>query len=174
MSDLCGEVDLLTTQATFATTISARVYVTGNASAPCPVCAAGQCSAGKNAGGACEPVGAGGTSPDCPPTDANFLGALTVPITQLSTGTSTITADSSGEFCDGETAPSGLGLPAARSLTEMGAGFGSSGSLLGMRLAGTFCIPRTGSFLDGLAGLPAVGAVSQRGELDLSQLLSLP
>lgn len=43
-----------------------------------------------------------------------------------------------------------------------------------MRLAGTFCIPASGSFLDSVAGLPAVGAVSQRGELDLTQVLGLP
>ncbi|HEY8516516.1 MAG TPA: hypothetical protein VIS07_13475 [Candidatus Binatia bacterium] len=173
-TDLCGEVDLLTTRATFATTISARVYLTGNLTEPCPVCVNGQCSAGANAGGACTPVGAAGTSPDCPPADATFFGALTVPITQLGTGTSTITADAEGTFCEGQTAPGALGLPDARVVTESGAGFGSSGSLLGMRLAGTFCIPATGTLLDVLAGLPAVGAVSQRGALDLTQLLGLP
>lgn len=169
-SDLCGNVNLLTTQATFATTISARVYLT-NPAEPCPICSGGTCSAGANAGGACTPVGALGTSPDCPPTATAFLGSLTVPITQLGTGTSTIAADSSGLFCEGQTAPGALGLPAARQVTERGAGFGSSGSLLGMRLAGTFCIPATGTFLDAIAGLPAVGAVSQKGELDLTQLL---
>lgn len=173
-SDLCGNVNLLTTEATFATTISARVYVTGNPAQPCPVCSGGACSAGSNAGGACEPVGALGTSPDCPPSDASFLGSLTVPITQLGTGTSTLTADASGLFCSGQTTPGALGLPAARQVTENGAGFGSGGNLLGMRLAGTFCIPPTGGFLDAIAGLPAVGAVSQRGELDLSQILPLP
>jgi hypothetical protein len=170
-TDLCGEVDLLTTQATFSTIISARVYLTANFAEPCPVCAAGACSAGANAGGACTPVGDSGTSPDCPPSDTAFLGALTVPIAQLGTGTSTANADASGQFCAGQPAPGALGLPAARSVTERGAALGSSGSLLGMRLAGTFCIPRTGSLLDAFAGLPAVGAVSQRGELDLSQLL---
>ena len=173
-SDLCGNVNLLTTQATFATTISARVYLTGSTAQPCPVCDGGTCSAGTNAGGACAPVGALGTSPDCPPTDAAFLGSLTVPITQLGTGTSSLAADASGLFCSGQTAPGALGLPNAREVTENGAGFGASGSLLGMRLAGTFCIPASGSFLDSIAGLPAVGAVSQRGELDLTQVLGLP
>jgi hypothetical protein len=173
-SDLCGNVNLLTTQATFATTISARVYLTGDQAQPCPLCASGACSAGKNAGGACEPVGALGTSPDCPPADTAFLGSLTVPISELGTGTSTLDADASGLFCSGQSAPGALGLPAAREVTERGAGFGASGSLLGMRLAGTFCIPSTGTFLDTVAGLPAVGAVSQRGELDLSQVLGLP
>jgi len=172
-TDLCGEVDLLTTQATFATVISARVYLTGNTAAPCPVCTGGTCSAGKNAGAACTPVSAAGTSPDCPPTDATFFGSLTVPITQLGTGTSTLTADAAGNFCAGQTAPGALGLPSARKITENGAGFGQSGSLLGMRLAGAFCIPATGGLLDSLAGLPAAGAVSQKGELDLSQLLPL-
>jgi hypothetical protein len=174
LTDLCGEVDLLTTQATFATVISARVYLSGNVTEPCPVCTGGECSAGENAGGSCTPVGAVGTSPDCPPSDATFFGSLTVPITQLGTGTSTLTADAAGNFCAGQTAPGALGLPAARRVTENGAGLGSSGSLLGMRLAGTFCIPPTGSLLDAFAGLPAVGAVSQRGELDLSQILPLP
>ena len=173
-SDLCGNVNLLTTQATFATTISARVYLTGNPAEPCPVCASGTCSAGRNAGAACEAVGALGTSPDCPPADTAFLGSLTVPITQLGTGTSTLEADASGLFCDGQTSSGALGLPAASEVTENGAGFGASGSLLGMRLAGTFCIPASGGFLDSVAGLPAVGAVSQRGELDLTQVLGLP
>ena len=65
-------------------------------------------------------------------------------------------------------------MPGVRAVTENGAGFGSGSSLLGMRLAGTFCIPATGGFLDTLAGLPAVGAVSQAGELDLGQILPLP
>src|SRR5207245_1034979 len=136
-------------------------------------CSGGTCSAGKNAGDPCAPVGALGTSPDCPPADTSFIGSLTVPITQLGTGVSTLTADASGRFCSGQPAPGALGLPAARSVTENGAGFGSSGDLLGMRLAGTFCIPSTGGFLDGIAGLPAAGAVSQRGQLDLSQVLPL-
>lgn len=174
LTDLCGNVNLLSTQATFSTTISARVYLTGNLQEPCPVCTDGTCSAGKNAGGACEAVGGLGTSPDCPPNDASFLGSLTVPIAQLSTGTSTLTADGDGKFCSGQVAPGGLGVPAVRTVTENGAGFGQSGSLLGMRLAGTFCIPATGGLLDALAGLPAVGAVSQKGELDLGQILPLP
>lgn len=173
-SDLCGNVNLLTTEATFATTISARVYLTGNTAEPCPVCTGGTCSAGKRAGQACEAVGALGTSPDCPPADASFLGSLTVPITQLGTGTSTLTADAAGNFCSGQSAPGALGVPSVRRVTENGAGFGSGGSLLGMRLAGTFCIPSTGGLLDTIAGLPAVGAVSQRGELDLGQILPLP
>ena len=173
-SDLCGNVNLLNQQATFATTISARVYLTGNNAQPCPVCTGGTCSAGKNAGAACAPVGTLGTSPDCPPADTAFLGSLTVPITQLGTGVSTITADASGKFCTGQPAAGALGLPAARSVTENGVGIGQSSSLLSMRLAGTFCIPATGGFLDTIAGLPAVGAVSQSGKLDLGQILPLP
>lgn len=174
-TDLCGEVDLLTTQATFATVISARVYLTGDLAAPCPVCASGVCSAGANAGGTCTPLGDAGTSPDCPPSATAFLGSLTVPIGALGTGTSTAGADAAGTFCAGQPAPGALGLPAARSVTVRGAPLGRTGSLLGMRLAGTFCIPPTGGgLLDVLAGLPALGAVSQRGELDLGQLLGLP
>lgn len=173
-TDLCGEVDLLGLGATFSTVISARIYLTGNPTDPCPVCSGGTCTSGKNAGGACTPVGAAATSPDCPPADASFFGSLTVPITQLGTGSSTLTADAAGEFCPGQSAPGAFGLPAARRVTENGAGFGGSGSLLGMRLAATFCIPPTGGLLDTLAGLPAAGAVSQRGELDLSQVLALP
>jgi hypothetical protein len=173
-SELCGDVNLLNLQATFATTISARVYLTGSTTTPCPVCTAGTCSTGKNAGASCTAIGALGTSPDCLPNDTSFLGSLIVPITQLGTGTSSLSADASGDFCAGQPAPGAFGVPTAREVIETGQGFGAGSSLLSMRLAGTFCIPATGGLLDTLAGLPAVGAVSQGGDLDLSQVLSLP
>jgi hypothetical protein len=171
LTDLCGEVNLLTRDATLATTISARVYLTGDVASPCPRCVSGTCTAGENAGGSCVAVGDVGTSPDCPPTDTSFLASLTVAIPELTTNAATAVADASGDFCAGQPAPGAFGLPAARSYVETGAGLLESGSLLGMRLAGAFCIPPTGGFLDAIAGLPAPGAISQRGELDLSQLL---
>jgi hypothetical protein len=171
LTDLCGEVNLLSRDATLATTISARVYLTGDVASPCPRCVAGVCTAGENAGGSCVAVGSAGTSPDCPPADASFLASLTVGIPALTTNQATAVADGSGDFCAGQPGEGAFGLPTARSYVETGAGLLESGSLLGMRLAGTFCIPPTGGFLDAIAGLPAPGAISQRGELDLSQLL---
>src|SRR5581483_413171 len=96
LTDLCGSVNLLNQQATFATTISARVYLTSNPTSPCPTCEGGLCTAGKRTGLDCTPIGPANTSNDCPPLDTQYIGALVVPIPQLTTGTSTLTADAQG------------------------------------------------------------------------------
>ena len=43
LTDLCGSINLLPPSATFATALSARVYLTSNETQPCPICAAGFC-----------------------------------------------------------------------------------------------------------------------------------
>src|SRR5690606_37762155 len=86
-TDLCGRVSLLPLGATLTSTLSARVYLTGDTVAPCPLCVDGTCTGGKNAGESCTPLGSESTSIDCPPLDETFLATLTVPVTSLSTDT---------------------------------------------------------------------------------------
>lgn len=174
LSDLCGDVNLLNQQVTFATTVQARVYLTQNPDSPCPTCDAGVCTGGKNAGKACTAIGPANTSNDCPPSPGSFLGALTIPFPDLTTGTSTLTADANGDFCAGQSAPGAFGLPSARTIVERGQGPGGGGNLLSMQLASTFCLQKAGGLIDGVANLPGPGAVSAAGTLDLSGLLPLP
>jgi hypothetical protein len=171
LTDLCGQITLLPSpSANLATALSARVYVTGGHPTACPVCD-GTCSYGKNAGLPCAPLGSENTSPDCPPDDASFVTALTVPIASLTTGTSTVT-DASGLFCPGQITAGAFGLPAARTVSETGVAPGGGSSALAMTLVGTFCVPASGNpLIDFIAQLPAVGAVSAAGETDLSQVL---
>jgi hypothetical protein len=174
LTDLCGQVTLLPPGANLAAALSARVYLTLDAESPCPQCVEGACTAGKNAGQPCTPLGSENTSIDCPPNDASFVTTLTVPIASLSTGTSTLSAPD-GFFCPEQTVPGAFGLPDARTVSEMGTPPGGGGSLLSMTLAAAFCVPESGNeLIDGLANLPGPGAVSAAGELDLSGVLPLP
>jgi hypothetical protein len=173
LTDLCGQVNLLPPSADLATALSARVYLTSSQFFPCPQCIDSVCTHGKNVGEACTPIGSESTSIDCLPDDAAFLTTLTVPIESLTTGTSSL-SDPNGLFCPGQTNPGGLGLAAARTITEAGTPPGGGGSLLSMTLGATFCVPKSGSLLvDFPAQLPGPGVVSAPGELDLSQVLPL-
>jgi len=118
----------------------------------------------------CTAVGPAGTSIDCPPTSSTFLAVLNVVVPQLTSGTSSLSAGD-GLFCDGQTMPGAIGLADARTVTENGAGPTLSGTSLQMNLAGAFCIAPTGTFLDGIASLPGVGALSAVGQVNLTGLL---
>ena len=171
LTDLCGQVTLLPPAANLATALSARVYVTGGHPTPCPVCMGGVCSYGKRDGEACTPLGSENTSLDCLPDDVNFMTALTVPIASLTTGT-TMLSDPAGFFCPGQLAAGAFGLSAARTVSETGVPPGGGTNALAMTLGATFCVPASGNALvDFLAQLPAAGAVSAAGQLDVSQVL---
>lgn len=174
LTDLCGAVHLLPPGATFSTALSSRIYVTGNAASPCPQCIDGACSAGKNVGQPCTPIGSTNTAIECPPNDGQFFGSLTVVLPQLGTGTTTITADANGIFCDGQTVPGAFGLPNARNVTETGSPPGLVGGQVQMNLAGAFCIPSASPFLNTVGGFPGPGAFSAAGALDISGLLPFP
>jgi hypothetical protein len=117
-------------------------------------------------------VGSAGTSPDCPPTSSTNVTTNTVVNTALTSGESTLSS-SDGFFCAGQSAPGALGLPAARRVTEQGSGptLPLFSTALSMNVAGTFCIEQTGTFLDAIAGLPAVGALSTGAEVDVADVL---
>lgn len=171
LTDLCGQVSLVPPTATFAAALSSRVFLTLDAESPCPRCEGGLCNAGAREGLPCTPLGSAQTSLDCPPTEATFLSTLTAVIPALTSGESTIAA-SDGFFCDGQSAPGAIGLAAAREVTEQGGGPTLSGlTSLQMSIAGTFCIEATGTFLDSVAGLPAVGALSAGAEVDITDVL---
>jgi hypothetical protein len=48
-----------------------------------------------------------------------------------------------------------------------------SGDLLNVTLGATFCVPRGNTLLDGITQTPYPGAVSVKGQLDLTQALPL-
>jgi hypothetical protein len=170
LNDLCGRVDLMPTQATFAAALSARVYFTANAGSPCPRCLAGVCDSGERAGQACTPVGSAQTSVDCPPLLSTYLTSLTVIIPELTTAEAS-RESTDGFFCEGQPAPGAIGFSSARRVSEMGVGPGGSANALEMTIVGAFCVPPTGTFLDPLLNFPGVGAMAVKGELDLGGLL---
>jgi len=187
LDDACGEAGA-DGSVTLRLQLSARLYVTMNPDEPCPVCVGGTCSAGPRVGLSCTPVGSKQTSIDCPPDPLTFFTSLTLPISSLTTGTSTMVEHDSqfcpasptptlgGEqrFCVRPTpTPSAFGIAGAGRITETGAGLLGGGLSTSVTLAGLFCVPPTGTFLDTAAELNGPGAVSATGSLDLSSVLPL-
>jgi hypothetical protein len=170
-TDLCGQVTLVPPAATFATALSSFVYLTLNADSPCPRCESGVCNGGERAGLSCTPIGTQLTSVDCPPERSTFIATLNVVVPELTSGTSTLTAPD-GFFCDGQMLPGAMGIQAVRTVSETGTSPALNGLSLEMNLAGTFCIPPSGTVVDVLGGLPGVGALSAVGQVDLTALLA--
>ena len=91
---------------------------------------------------------------------------LNVTVPQLTSGMSSLSSDDDGIFCNGQMVPGAFGLSGARMVSESGAGPTLSGlTTLEMNLAGTFCIDASHTTLDGVAGFPAVGAISVVSEV---------
>jgi len=187
LDDACGEVTV-DGNVTLRLRLAARLYATGDPDSPCPVCSGGTCSAGPRAGESCTAVGSKLTSLDCPPDPGVFLATLTVPITSLTTGTTTL-VENGGMFCaapptptlGGERrfcvrptpTPAAFGIAGAGSITEAGTPLLGGGST-NVTLGGLFCVPPTQTFLDQFAQINGPGAVSASGSLDLSSVLTLP
>lgn len=171
-SDICGSLDTSTFETNLAVTISTRVFVTFNPASPCPLCSEGVCTYGKRAGLPCTPQGNFGTSPECPPADSQFLAALQVVIPNLTTGTSSLTGDTDGFFCDDQVIAGAIGLPEARTVTQVGQGVAGGGTSGESTLVGTFCIYPSGNpVIDITGGFPAVGTLSARSSIDLTGIL---
>ena len=169
--DLCGAISLLDASASLTTELSSRVYLTGNAETPCPLCVDGTCTAGKRAGQACV-AAASGTSPDCPPLDSSWLATLPIGIPELTSGTSQLVA-TDGIACPGQALPGMFGNAQAARLTQTGSSpIGSTE--ISMNLVAAFCSAASGSVLDPIAGLPGPITLSTRGSVDLSGLIGLP
>lgn len=171
-SDMCGGLNLITFETHLMAVISSRTYLTFDAASPCPLCVDGSCTAGKNVGLPCTAIGSYNTSPDCPPRDNQFLAALQIVIPDLTTGTSTLTADSAGSFCDEQTTPGAFGLPDARQVVQTGVGALAGGTSGVTTSVATFCIYPTGNpIIDITGGFPAAGTLSAKSQIDISGIL---
>lgn len=182
-----GTVDTGTGAMTASVPLATHVYITGNATQPCPRCSAaggpgtpasGTCDRGARAGQTCSSTNSVGLSADCVPGGADGssdLGNISVNLTPLVTGVAS-DADPAGLFCAGQTTGGNegcFGSTACRSFSQTGmpAGPLSPGVVQPVALASAFCLPATGNVLiDGAASLPGPGAASLAGTLVLREL----
>lgn len=161
-TDSCGSADLLTMNSSLSVVLSTRLYLTSDGVSPCPTCNGTTCQGGANAGNACTGMG---TSNECPPLDAQYIGELSVSLAPLTTGTTTVTAPD-GLFCPGQTHPGAFGRFETRTITQTGAPLG--GLPLSATLAGVFCVPVSGSGLvDPILDVPGPGSVSVQGGIQI-------
>jgi hypothetical protein len=119
-----GTLDATTGTFTGSFPLTSTVFLTANATAPCPRCVggvplepdSGTCEAGwtsavgpsDNAGDPCTPTDAAGNTYDCAPPAASMLPAFPVDLTPITTGTATRTA-AGGAFCPGQTTGGAFG-----------------------------------------------------------------
>ena len=170
-TDAGGTVDTASGASSVSLPLTSRVYITGNTASPCPTCAGGACSYGKNPGASCTATGSLGTSNDCPPDFTGFQAPLPVNLTPLTSGTAEETA-ADGKFCPGQTHAGAFGKAAAKRVAETGtpAGALTDGAAHPSVLAAAFCIPKTGNIaVDGVADLPGPGAIGLNGTAQLHQ-----
>jgi hypothetical protein len=165
-TDVCGTADLAAGASTLNVGLDSRLFLTMDGDEPCPICSAGVCSAGPRVGLACTPIGSKGTSVDCPPRRNAYVGRLPVSLSPISTGTSTDSA-ADGLFCPGQQNPGAFGAPGVRFIRETGSPLaGNILDPLATTLAGTFCVPPSGSgTIDVIADLPGPGGVSVAGSV---------
>jgi hypothetical protein len=169
--DVTGTANLLTRATAVNASLAARLYLTGDATSPCPRCVSGTCTAGSRLGLVCSGgVGSTQTTNECPPDPLKYVGSLS-PTLALGTGTSALT-DSTGHFCSDQANPGAFGRFNPRTITESGAPLlGSLGSPLATTLAGVFCIPASGSDLvNAIADLPGPAAISVAGSVSIQLL----
>jgi len=164
-----GTVNSTTGDAVLSLPLSSRVHVTGNVASPCPKCVSGTCTTGANAGKSCTAVGSLMTSNDCPPSANQYVGALPVNLSPLTTGAS-ITTSSTGQFCPGQNNAGAFGQATTRAIKQNGS---PGGNLTDMNphpavIGYSFCIPATGNAgIDAVADLPGPGSVGLNGSLQL-------
>jgi len=108
-------------------------------------------------------VGTTNTSIDCPPSATQFLAALPLTLSPLTTGVSTAT-DAAGFFCPGQNTPGAFGLRTVRTIRQSGSPLLGGPSLFSMTVAGNFCVPSSGvGLIDSVVDLPGPGSVSVPG-----------
>jgi hypothetical protein len=166
-TDVCGDLDTATLTSSVDFSLSTRLYLTSNPAQPCPLCSNGMCSAGQNAGGACSGgIGSFGTSNECPPASSQYVGQIFSNPIHVSTGTSTMTSDSQGFFCPGQTNAGAFGTGATgRTITQTGALTGG-GSTLASRFAGNICAASSGNpLIDTVEDLPGPISLSFAGTM---------
>lgn len=173
-TDPCGTTNPTNGSASLTLSVSARLYLTGDPESPCPRCEAGTCTGGARAGQPCSgDVGSAGTSFDCPPAPAQFLGALDVSPLTLSTGTSDLSSGD-GNFCPAQRTPGAFGTGVvARTIRQQGTPLLGGPTLFSTTLAGNFCVPASGNDLvDNLVDAPGPGSVSAPGTIGVCLLPS--
>ncbi len=183
LSDGGGSINKTNGVAQLAFPLASNVFVTGNASDPCPRCQdlgmGLRCQAGTKFDQPCTPVGTQQTTLDCPPAGP-YLPQFPVTLDPLTTGTAMKT-NAGGIFCTGQdteatTTPGAFGTSAADStkIATQIQGIGApAGDITDMAthsstLTSVFCIPATGNgLIDGSAFLPGPGMVSLPGTVQL-------
>jgi hypothetical protein len=177
-TDASGTATPSTGDSTVNIPLSSRVYLTNNATSPCPRCINNVCdpawkdSANKpspNAGQPCTPVGTLGTSFDCGVPLGTFQGALPVTLSPLTTGPASKTA-ANGVFCPSQQNAGAFRLSNARTIIENGlpAGDLTDGNPHSSVLASVFCIPRSNSVSINVVGdIPGPGAIGLTGKAQL-------
>jgi hypothetical protein len=170
-SDGSGSINASTGRGSLTIPLNSAVYLTTDATDPCPRCISNVCNKGANAGGACTPVGSLLTTIDCPPLAGQFITNLpvTLPMTN-DPSTPSIKTSATGIFCTALPGPSPnqinpgcFGRGTCRRIASTGLAANNMTDLLdhSTRYGGTFCIPATGNgLLDPRADLPGPGAVS--------------
>jgi len=159
-------------EATTASTAAAKLAAARNIAAVASLfsrltssqCVAGLCSAGERAGLACSGgVGSAGTTVECPPSLARFVGRLPVALSPLTTAPTQLTS-ATGDFCPGQPIPGAFGAPAS-AIHEAGAPLLQElSNVFATTVAGVFCVPSTGNgLIDLVADVPGPGAVSVPG-----------
>jgi hypothetical protein len=168
---VAGTVNTSTGEANVTIPLAPAPYLIGNPGSPCPKCVNHVCSAGKNAGQACNPVGSLLTTHDCPPS-REPVGVLQVTLTPLTTGEVSMSADpQSGIFCQSVGAQNAgfFGDIKVRKIVVQGVPAGNirDGQPHDITLAAAFCIPSAGSIIDAQVGTPGPGATAIFGAASL-------
>ena len=166
--DVSGAANLLTRKTTLNASLSPELYLTGDATSPCPQCMGGVCTSGERQGMPCSRgVGSNDTTIECPPQRNQFVGRLAVNLSPLSTGRTVVT-NPLGLFCPGQNNPGAFGRFSPRTIVETGSPLLGSANLFATTLAGVFCVPATGSDLvNALADLPGPAAISVSGTVSI-------
>jgi hypothetical protein len=170
LTDASGTVTPSTGDAVININLSSRVFLTGNATSPCPKCVSGTCNAGPNVGLACTPVGSQLTTLDCPPLPGGFLAPLPVNLAPLVT-TTTTAVGAGGNFCTGQANPGAFGQAATQAIKQNGSPGGdlSDGNPHAAVLGYSFCVPKTNNAaVDGSADLPGPGSVGLPIDMQLA------
>ena len=169
LKDVCGQVDLSNNGSeSLNIDTFARVYITGDAASPCPVCQSGTCSAGERQGLPCTGVGSLGTTVDCPPRANAFIGNIHVNLV-VSSGTATLVAPN-GAFCPAQRSSGAFGVLSAHTITETASGLTPAGvGAFTTSIGAVTCIPPTGNGTFDTGGdLPGPAAISETGTITVT------
>jgi hypothetical protein len=177
-TDASGTATPATGDSTVSIPLSSRVYLTANATDPCPRCINNVCDSSWKDGGnnqtpnhgqACTPTGTQGTSLSCLPPLGDFQGALPVTLSPLSTGPAMLT-NASGTFCPGQMHAGAFHLMAARTIKEQGSPAAGilDGNPHSSVLASVFCIPGSlSAAINAVGDIPGPGAIGLVGNAQL-------